>query len=91
MSGEAAGKVAIRDEGAFVVAYLSTLDGSEREEVSRINGLIVRAFPDVWEAWKAAMVLCARRAVEIATGKMVERTDELPPEMLEGRGGRSEG
>ncbi len=81
------GKVAIRDEGAFVVAYLSTLDGKEREELGRIHGLVIRTVPGAFDTWKEAMKTIGFALIEDATGTKVLGSHELPPAMLEERGG----
>ena len=60
------GKIAIRSEGAFVVAYLSTLDGKEREEIGRIHGLVVRMMPSAWEDWKGVMSRIGVAIIEAA-------------------------
>ncbi len=80
----AAGKIAIRDEGAFVVAYLSTLDGKEREELGRITGLAIRTVPGAFETWKSAMQIIGFGMIEEWTGLKIVGSHDLPPEVLEG-------
>jgi len=77
------GKIAIRSEGAFVVAYLSTLDGKEREEIGRIHGLVVRMMPSAWEDWKGVMSRIGVAIIEASVGGKTVEMHELPPEVLE--------
>ena len=81
------GKLAFRDEGAFIVCYLSTLDGKDREEIGRMSGLLPRVLPSAWETWRAAMTAIGFAMIEAGTGAKIVGSQELPPAMLEGRGG----
>lgn len=78
-------KLAFRDEGVFVVCYISSLDGTEREELGRLSGVTVHLDPALFDTWKEAMKTIGFRTMELVSGVQILGGRDLPPEMLEGK------
>ena len=76
-----AARLAIRDEGEWIVAYYAlphTMDGAI--EVSRLSsGIADEDGAVVFQAWKGALGEWISRMLERVTGIKVTHLDEVPP------------
>lgn len=72
-------KLAIRDEGEWVVAYFATLDEAEKIEVGRMAKGVLQKVPGVWESWKILLISACNQFVQDELGVKPVGWQELEP------------